>query len=108
MNTKPVFRKQILGVRKAESYRCRVPGCGLDCGDQGTLERHLRRAHAELISGSDKHDDALAVPETSHAVRAMTGIDIDAARSIEKTNRAMGIVKSFLPRTMPRPAREES
>ena len=29
---------------------------------------------------------------------------MDALRSIEKTNRAMGIVKSFLPRTVPEEA----
>lgn len=105
MNTKPVFRRQILGVRKAESFRCRVPGCGLDCGDEGTLERHLIRAHAELISWSDRHDDA---PDTIYAIRAITVIDIDAARSIEKTNRAMGVVKSFLARTMPEQTKGES
>ncbi len=53
MNTKPVFRKQILGVREAETFRCGVLGCGLDCGDQGTLARHLGRAHPELVSNGD-------------------------------------------------------
>jgi glyceraldehyde-3-phosphate dehydrogenase (NAD(P)) len=34
----------------------------------------------------------------------MTGLEREAARSIEKTNRSLGIVKSFLPKTMPEDA----
>jgi len=43
------------------------------------------------------HNEAIAVPETIDAIRAMTGIETDAMKSIEKTNRTMGIVKCFLP-----------
>ncbi len=46
------------------------------------------------------HSEAVSIPENVDCIRAMTGIETDAARSIEKTNRAMGIVKNFLPATI--------
>jgi glyceraldehyde-3-phosphate dehydrogenase (NAD(P)) len=46
------------------------------------------------------HSEAITIPETIDAIRAMTGIETDAMKSIEKTNRSLGIVKCFLPQTM--------
>jgi glyceraldehyde-3-phosphate dehydrogenase (NAD(P)) len=46
------------------------------------------------------HNEAIAVPETIDAIRAITGIETDGAKSIRKTDLAMGITKCFLPRTM--------
>jgi glyceraldehyde-3-phosphate dehydrogenase (NAD(P)) len=54
------------------------------------------------------HNEAVTVPEIVDAIRALTGIEPDAARSIEKTNRAMGIVKSFLPHSMSEAAEYEA
>jgi glyceraldehyde-3-phosphate dehydrogenase (NAD(P)) len=54
------------------------------------------------------HSEAITIPETIDAIRAMTGIETDAMKSIEKTNRSMGIVKCFLPRTMPEEAEHEA
>jgi glyceraldehyde-3-phosphate dehydrogenase (NAD(P)) len=51
------------------------------------------------------HNEAIAVPETIDAIRAMTGLEADATKSIEKTNRTMGIVKCFLPCTTDEQAR---
>lgn len=45
------------------------------------------------------HNEAIAIPETIDCIRALTGIERDAGRSIEKTNKALGITKSFLPAT---------
>ena len=45
------------------------------------------------------HNEAVTVPENIDAIRALTGIETDGARSIEKTDRAMGIMKDFLPLT---------
>ena len=45
------------------------------------------------------HNEAITIPENIDAVRAMTGIETEAAKSIEKTDRALGIVKTFLPRS---------
>jgi glyceraldehyde-3-phosphate dehydrogenase (NAD(P)) len=46
------------------------------------------------------HNEAITVPEVVDAIRAMTGIETDPMKSIEKTNRSMGIVKSFLPHSL--------
>jgi len=54
------------------------------------------------------HNEAVTIPETIDAIRAMTGIETDAKKSIEKTNRSMGIIKSFLPRTMHEEAEHEA
>ena len=37
------------------------------------------------------------MPENVDCIRALTGTETDPARSIEKTDRSMGIVKDFLP-----------
>lgn len=50
------------------------------------------------------HNEAIVIPETIDALRAMSGIETDGRRSVEKTDRSMGIVKSFLPRTIPEAA----
>jgi glyceraldehyde-3-phosphate dehydrogenase (NAD(P)) len=50
------------------------------------------------------HNEAITIPESIDAIRALVGLERDAARSIEKTNRSLGVVKSFLPRTVPEEA----
>ncbi len=47
------------------------------------------------------HNEAIAIPENIDAIRALTGIETNDLKSIEKTNHALGIVKSFLPKTVP-------
>ena len=47
------------------------------------------------------HNEAITVPENVDAIRAMTGIETDPLESIRKTNQTLGIVKSFLPHSMP-------
>jgi glyceraldehyde-3-phosphate dehydrogenase (NAD(P)) len=42
-------------------------------------------------------NQAIVIPETIDAIRALTGIEKDGASSIQKTDRALGIVKDFLP-----------
>ncbi|TAK35979.1 MAG: type II glyceraldehyde-3-phosphate dehydrogenase [Chloroflexota bacterium] len=49
-------------------------------------------------------NESIAIPENVDAVRALTGLETDAVRSIERTNRSLGIVKSFLPKTIPEAA----
>ncbi len=53
------------------------------------------------------HNEAVTIPETIDAIRAMTAVETDAAKSMEKTDRSMGIVKRFLPRTMSEQTQEE-
>ena len=45
------------------------------------------------------HNEAITIPETIDAIRAMTGMETNGMKSIEKTDLALGITKSFLPRT---------
>jgi glyceraldehyde-3-phosphate dehydrogenase (NAD(P)) len=49
------------------------------------------------------HNEAIVVPETIDAIRAMTGLEADGAVSIAKTDRALGVTKTFLraPATTP-------
>jgi glyceraldehyde-3-phosphate dehydrogenase (NAD(P)) len=37
------------------------------------------------------HQESIVIPENVDAIRAMTGLEKDGARSIAKTNKAMGI-----------------
>jgi glyceraldehyde-3-phosphate dehydrogenase (NAD(P)) len=41
-------------------------------------------------------NQAIVIPETIDAIRALSGIETDAARSIAKTDRTLGLVKDFL------------
>lgn len=43
------------------------------------------------------HNESIVVPETIDCIRALTGIETDGARSIEHTDRALGITRTFLP-----------
>jgi len=45
------------------------------------------------------HNEAIVVPETIDCMRALTGIEPDGAKSIAKTDAALGITKTFLPAT---------
>ena len=45
------------------------------------------------------HNEAIVIPETIDCIRAMTGIERDAATSIAKTDAALGITKTFLSAT---------
>jgi glyceraldehyde-3-phosphate dehydrogenase (NAD(P)) len=45
------------------------------------------------------HNESIIVPETIDCIRALTGIELDGATSIAKTDAALGITKAFLPAT---------
>ena len=45
------------------------------------------------------HNEAIVVPETVDCIRALTGIEPDAAASIAKTDTSLGITNTFLPAT---------
>jgi glyceraldehyde-3-phosphate dehydrogenase (NAD(P)+) (phosphorylating) len=47
------------------------------------------------------HNEAITVPENIDAIRAVTGIETDALRSMDKTDRTLGIRKSFFPSKAP-------
>jgi glyceraldehyde-3-phosphate dehydrogenase (NAD(P)) len=41
-------------------------------------------------------NQAIVIPETIDAIRALTGIESDPKKSIEKTNRSLGITQRFV------------
>lgn len=43
------------------------------------------------------HNEAIVIPETVDCIRALTELETNGRRSIEKTNAALGITKRFLP-----------
>jgi len=42
------------------------------------------------------HNESVVVPENVDAVRALTGLESEARRSIAKTDEALGITNKFL------------
>ena len=71
-----------------------------DMWEVAVWEDALAADERELYLVFQVHNEAITIPENIDAIRALTGIETDGMKSIEKTNEAMGIVKSFLPRTM--------
>jgi glyceraldehyde-3-phosphate dehydrogenase (NAD(P)) len=51
----------------------------------------------ELYYTYQVYNQAIVTPENVDAIRALSGIERDSARSIEKTDRALGVLKEFLP-----------
>jgi glyceraldehyde-3-phosphate dehydrogenase (NAD(P)) len=49
----------------------------------------------ELYMVFQVHNEAITIPEIIDAIRAVTGIETDAMKSIEKTNRSLGITKEY-------------
>jgi glyceraldehyde-3-phosphate dehydrogenase (NAD(P)) len=45
------------------------------------------------------HNEAIVIPENIDCIRALTGLEADADRSIAKTDRSLGITSTFLPAT---------
>jgi glyceraldehyde-3-phosphate dehydrogenase (NAD(P)+) (phosphorylating) len=50
------------------------------------------------------HNEAVVVPENIDCIRALTGLEVDGAGSVGKTNWVLGIVKNFLPVSASAPA----
>ncbi len=68
-----------------------------DMWEVGIWEDALAADDRELYITFQVHNEAVSIPENIDCIRALTGLETDPARSIQKTNEAMGIVKSFLP-----------
>jgi glyceraldehyde-3-phosphate dehydrogenase (NAD(P)) len=45
------------------------------------------------------HNEAITIPEIIDAIRAVTGVETDAMKSIEKTNHSLGITKEYFSHT---------
>jgi glyceraldehyde-3-phosphate dehydrogenase (NAD(P)) len=71
-----------------------------DMWEVAVWEDALATEGREVYLTFQVHNEAITIPESIDAIRAMTGMERDAARSIERTDTAMGVVKSFLPATV--------
>lgn len=75
-----------------------------DMWEVAIWEDALAADDRELYLTFQVHNESIVVPETIDCIRALTGIEADGARSIAKTDRALGITQMFLPATVRSPA----
>ncbi len=69
-----------------------------DMWEVGLWEDGLTVTGSELYYTYQVYNQAIVVPETVDAIRALTGIERDGAASIAKTDRALGLVREFVGR----------
>ena len=69
-----------------------------DMWEVGLWEDSLTVKDNELFYNYQVYNQAIVVPETVDAVRALTGIEKDGLKSIAKTDKALGIMRDFLVR----------
>ncbi len=67
-----------------------------DVWEVAVWEDALASEGREIYLTYQVHNEAIVVPETVDAIRAVTGLESDGARSIAKTDRALGVTKRFL------------
>jgi len=70
-----------------------------DMWEVAVWEDSLAADEREVYLTYQVHNEAIVVPECIDCIRALTGLETDGARSIAKTDSALGITKTFLPRT---------
>lgn len=70
-----------------------------DMWEVGLWEDSLTVIDREAFYNYQVYNQAIVVPETIDAIRAITGIEKDGAVSIAKTDKAMGLVREFVVRT---------
>ena len=68
-----------------------------DMWEVGLWEDSLTVVGNELFYNYQVYNQAIVVPETIDAIRALTGIETDAATSIAKTDRSLGLMQDFIP-----------
>ncbi len=74
-----------------------------DMWEVGLWEDGLTVVGSELFYNYQVYNQAIVVPETIDAIRALTGIERDGKASIAKTDAALGLAREFLTHT-PQPA----
>ncbi|KAB2861514.1 MAG: type II glyceraldehyde-3-phosphate dehydrogenase [Anaerolineae bacterium] len=67
-----------------------------DMWEVGLWEDSLAVAGNELFYNYQVYNQAIVVPETIDAIRALTGIEKDGMKSIAKTDAALGLVREFV------------
>src|SRR5262245_27973820 len=68
-----------------------------DMWEVAIFEEALAVQDGELFLTYQVHNEAIVIPETIDCIRALTRIEPDPRVSIEKTDRALGVRKVFLP-----------
>ena len=67
-----------------------------DMWEVGLWEDSLTVKGNELFYNYQVYNQAIVVPETVDAIRALTGIEEEGFKSITKTDQAMGLVRNFI------------
>jgi hypothetical protein len=60
-----VFGKKKAMAPRSENFHCQVPGCGVNCLDRETLERHMNWAHRELVAAGNQKEAMLSQEQKS-------------------------------------------
>ncbi|MBK9714441.1 MAG: hypothetical protein IPO81_24500 [Kouleothrix sp.] len=67
-----------------------------DMWEVGLWEDSLTVQGSELFYNYQVYNQAIVVPETIAAIRALSGIEENGLASITKTDQALGLVREFL------------
>lgn len=67
-----------------------------DMWEVGLWEDGLTVSGNELFYNYQVYNQAIVIPETIDAIRALTGIEPDGMKSIAKTDQALGLVREFV------------
>jgi glyceraldehyde-3-phosphate dehydrogenase (NAD(P)) len=70
-----------------------------DLWEVAVWEDALAADEREIYLTFQVHNEAITIPENIDCIRALTGLERNAMRSIEKTDAALGVTKAFLPST---------
>lgn len=70
-----------------------------DMWEVAVWEDALAADEREVYLTFQVHNEAIVVPDTIDCIRALTGVETDAAASIARTDRSLGVTKTFLPAT---------
>ncbi|MFH1480532.1 MAG: type II glyceraldehyde-3-phosphate dehydrogenase [Pseudomonadota bacterium] len=66
-----------------------------DMWEVGFWEDSMAVDSGEIYLTYQVHNEAITIPENIDAIRALTAIERDGARSIQKTDKSLGITKDF-------------
>jgi len=55
-----MFGKKKAMASQNYNFYCQVPGCGVNCLDRETLERHMNWAHRALVVSENQKEAALS------------------------------------------------
>ena len=74
-----------------------------DMWEVAVWEESLASDNTDLYVTFQVDNESIAIPENIDCIRALTGMERDPMRSIQKTDASLGITKNFLPKTLQMP-----